>query len=466
MGVNKEEYKYKLQPFKFWTLQNFPFIESADFDSLTNYEIMCKIVDYLNKVIDNTNTSETNVENAVDYINNFFDNLDVQDEIDNKLDEMTEDGTLDNIINQQIFGELNDAVSTNTSNINTLHNQVLSLENDVSLMTDKKFVLIGDSYLEGYTPDGTVNSWGYYFKQYLGLNNSQVTTSYQGGASFAGSNPFSTLVSNLQTDEDVTDVIVGGGYNDRTFNRTQILTGMTTFKNACNQRFPNAKIYVAMIGWTSASDQLYNLYATANNYQNDASKIGMGFMSGTQYSLHDYFSMFSSDGIHPNQTGQETIAKNLVNAYLNGNATVFHFYKTSTFTPSGSCTGMNSGSSSIASQINNGLVTFSCQGVLDFAISLSSYTANGKNDIEVGTISAGFVVGNNFKTVTIPINMIVHDTTSGKYRKETGILIIRSGKIYLSFADVNDTGSNYLSLTNINQIQVTPFSHCFDSLFC
>lgn len=98
MSVNKINYKYILQPFKFWTLQNFPFIESADFDSLTNYEIMCKIVDYLNKVIDNTNTSETNIETAIDYINNFFDNLDLQDEVNNKLDEMAESGELEEII--------------------------------------------------------------------------------------------------------------------------------------------------------------------------------------------------------------------------------------------------------------------------------------------------------------------------------------------------------------------------------
>lgn len=270
----------------------------------------------------------------------------------------------------------------------------------------------------------------------------------------------------MTSDEDVTDVIVAGGYNDKSYNRTQILTGMTAFKTACQQKFPNAKINVAMIGWSSASDQIYNLYGTANNYKIDASKLGIGFMSGTQYSLHDYFTMFASDGIHPSQTGQETIAFNLVNAYLNGNATAFHFYKTSTFTPSGSCTAINQGSSSIASQVNNGLVTISQQGVLDLAMSLSSYTANGKVDIEIGTITAGFIVGNQYKTLNCPVNMVIHDTTSGKYRKETGILTIRNGKIYVSFADVNDNGTNYLSLTNVNQIQIMPFSSCFDSLFC
>ena len=36
-----------LPPFKWYVLQNFPFIE-ADFDAITNYQLLCKIVEYLN----------------------------------------------------------------------------------------------------------------------------------------------------------------------------------------------------------------------------------------------------------------------------------------------------------------------------------------------------------------------------------------------------------------------------------
>jgi hypothetical protein len=83
----------KLCPFKLWTLQNFPFI-AEDFDALTNYELMCKIVEYLNNVIDITNEQT----NAINELKTWFDNLDVQDEINNKLDEMAESGELEEII--------------------------------------------------------------------------------------------------------------------------------------------------------------------------------------------------------------------------------------------------------------------------------------------------------------------------------------------------------------------------------
>jgi hypothetical protein len=101
--MNKFEYK-RLCPFKWYVLQNFPFIE-ADFDAITNYQLYCKVVEYLNKILDNVNVIGNQMEEVTNafielqnYVNNYFENLDVQEEINNKLDEMAQDGTLQNII--------------------------------------------------------------------------------------------------------------------------------------------------------------------------------------------------------------------------------------------------------------------------------------------------------------------------------------------------------------------------------
>lgn len=107
--MNKEiNYNYKLPPFKWFCLTNFPFIE-ADFDALTYYELLCKVVQYLNEVIVKTNaigeqTEElTNAFNTLkEYVDTYFDNLDVQEEINNKLDEMAESGELEEIISQYL----------------------------------------------------------------------------------------------------------------------------------------------------------------------------------------------------------------------------------------------------------------------------------------------------------------------------------------------------------------------------
>ena len=101
--MNNYDYK-RLCPFKWFILENFPFIE-ADFDALTNWQLFCKIGKEMNKIIKSVNKSGEQVENLTnafielqDYVNNYFENLDIQTEIDNKLDEMAEDGTLTEII--------------------------------------------------------------------------------------------------------------------------------------------------------------------------------------------------------------------------------------------------------------------------------------------------------------------------------------------------------------------------------
>lgn len=106
-----------LTPFKWFVLENFPFIE-ADFDALTEWQLFCKLGKEMNKIINSENTLGTQMENVTNafielqnYVNNYFNNLDVQEEINTKLNEMVEDGTLEQIINEQIFNELNQKIN-------------------------------------------------------------------------------------------------------------------------------------------------------------------------------------------------------------------------------------------------------------------------------------------------------------------------------------------------------------------
>lgn len=98
--MNNFNYK-NLTPFKWFVIENFPFLE-ADFDALTEWELFCKLGKEINKIINNTNTLGTQVENLSDYVSNYFDNLDVQEEINNKLNEMAQSGQLNEIIAQYL----------------------------------------------------------------------------------------------------------------------------------------------------------------------------------------------------------------------------------------------------------------------------------------------------------------------------------------------------------------------------
>ena len=92
----------QLSPFKFWCQKVLPLVYD---DSLSYYELLCKVVDYLNKTMEDVNTLSGDVNSLLsaynqlqNYVNTYFSSLDVQEEINNKLDELVESGELDLII--------------------------------------------------------------------------------------------------------------------------------------------------------------------------------------------------------------------------------------------------------------------------------------------------------------------------------------------------------------------------------
>lgn len=103
-----------LKPFKAWFQKTLPLVYD---DSLTYQELLYKLIAKINEVVESQNQTNENFDELYalfiqlkEYVDNYFKNLDVQEEINNKLDEMAKDGTLDKIINEQIFGELNDRI--------------------------------------------------------------------------------------------------------------------------------------------------------------------------------------------------------------------------------------------------------------------------------------------------------------------------------------------------------------------
>lgn len=161
--MNNFDYKY-MTPFKWFVLENFPFIEN-DFEAINNYRLFSKVVEYLNKTIDNMNLTGEQMENVTNamtelqnYVNNYFDNLDVQDEINNKLDEMVEDGTFDNIFNNLFTpfkNEIEEDIENFSEILDNFNNKINSLTslnpipvNSITDMTDttKSYLLTTDGY--------------------------------------------------------------------------------------------------------------------------------------------------------------------------------------------------------------------------------------------------------------------------------------------------------------------------------
>ena len=116
---NMGEYT-ELRPFRYWCQKVLPLVYD---DSLSYLELLCKVVDYLNKTMHDVDTLHTDVVQLhaayiqlQQYVNTYFENLDIQPEIDKKLDEMAESGALLNIIKPSVIDEVNNWLTEHITN--------------------------------------------------------------------------------------------------------------------------------------------------------------------------------------------------------------------------------------------------------------------------------------------------------------------------------------------------------------
>lgn len=135
--MNNFDYK-NMTPFKWFVLENFPFIEN-DFEAINNYRLFSKVVEYLNNTINNMNLTGEQMENVTNamtelqnYVNNYFENLDIQEEINNKLDEMVRTGVLQNILSVYFNDLENDYTERYINMKNDFTDRYDTLEQDVN----------------------------------------------------------------------------------------------------------------------------------------------------------------------------------------------------------------------------------------------------------------------------------------------------------------------------------------------
>ena len=114
------------QPFKNLVM-SIGALPSSFVDSMSYYEALAWLVKYLEtQVIPAVNNNaealdelQTAFVTLKDYVDHYFDNLDVQEEVNSKLDAMALDGTLAELINQEIFGEIQEHLSNIDTTLST-----------------------------------------------------------------------------------------------------------------------------------------------------------------------------------------------------------------------------------------------------------------------------------------------------------------------------------------------------------
>lgn len=121
-------------------------------------------------------------------------------------------------------------------------------------------------------------------------------------------------------------LVIGGGLNDSypSTNRL-LLSNMAEFVDIAKHNFTNLKtIYCAYFGWAKDGSEVHSIGCTGferfqsqDTYFQNAKTLGMTYLPGCRLVMHDK-SLLVSDGIHPNEAGNDLIATAMSEAILHG----------------------------------------------------------------------------------------------------------------------------------------------------
>lgn len=137
-------------------LNDFPF-PIDDFDSLTQYEMLIKCINHIKKLYANDET----LTNRINALTNYIENLNLQDEVNNKIDEMVEDGTLAEIINETIFNELNQKIENISDKSLITYNTLEEMIEDTTLIENQNVYVMGNKVKnDGFSAYYKISSTG------------------------------------------------------------------------------------------------------------------------------------------------------------------------------------------------------------------------------------------------------------------------------------------------------------------
>lgn len=479
-----------------------------------------KVIPTLNNNADALIQLQSYYNELKNYVDEYFDNLDVQEEINNKLDDMADSGQLTDIIAQylQLAGVLafntvedledaenivngsicltlgkdtyNDGKSayykirnilntdvvdgdnliaiTNNNQlvgekipnyyINQINTNLSSLNTDMSLIKNKKVIILGDSYAN------RTNSWADRFRTYMGLTDSNSVIKKVSGVGFYntvdGVNFSTMVVDNIPlTANEVTDIIVCGGYNDWGASDANLSNAFDNFITVCKTNYPNAKIYVGFIGWckaplTDSSSIIGGLSYTRLRYKNYCGKYkGVYYLNNVEYSLH-LMEDLDETYFHPTSDGQEKIALNVVRAWQTG----YTDYNSQQYNITSSLTTesfIESTSGDLYCSIENNIsrLFVNDELYLDFDETTS---INLSNKFKIGNLSNGYIQGRGGVVTSCNVCALINTKNNG-YFSVPATLYISEGNLYLRAKTLNNAGNGwindslkYISISGIN----------------
>ena len=423
-------------------------------ESMSYLELLYSLLHYLKETVipavNNNADAVTELQNLYielkSYVDNYFENLDVQEEINNKLDEMAQDGTLENIINEKIFSNLNLQIQNNTNDINNLSQYISS--NDT--------ILIGDSYSLDRRPTIDITGWAIPLKNLMGLNDTNCFIVQNNGGGFTVNGSFGTFenaISRLVIEDKskIKNIIVAGGLNDiQAENKATIKSAIQSFMNYCKTNFPNANVYIGMIGWNLddlyTNDNQFIRYQVINKvlpaYQ-EASQYGAIYLNGVENVMHDYDEYY--DRVHPNQTMCNRLAYYIYQAFKNGYASVTYEDHGITFNEDNIELNYYSLTEKV---VNNQTIIFDNKEDGSKILFNSNYPVVNTYGFYIGKINSKYMSCTYLNNQIVTCPAVITDTNNGKYQAVVSLYIKNFNFLHCHI--VSGDIANGLSIKEIN----------------
>lgn len=348
---------------------------------------------------------------------------------------------------------------------------------DIDIQLDSgKTIFIGDSYAVGNTRvngiDQIVDGWVEYLVNILGLSSSQYYKFCEGGIGFADSGQgghlgfLDLLQSNISSITDKTiikNVIVCAGYNDANQQFSAIDGAIFNFISYCKTQFPNAKIFIGMIGNNSAKNDtgrnfrrairntVIPAYTTCRAY-------GAIYLNGVE-NIMKYYPNLSEDTIHPTPAGYRILAQCIFQALKNGKVTYILPPSDITWNDSSN---INFGNFTIKSQIVDNMTQFK---ITSGSIQFTNPISFSGGYVDLGAINCNNYIFTDYGDLAIPIFCGLTDNNNNQYGGIGMMTINNSNHLVIGFRPYKNDGTGFGNLS-VSKVFIDTANQSIPTLNC
>ncbi len=341
------------------------------------------------------------------YVSSYFENLNIQDEVNKKLDEMYNEGLLAVLVSNKAFTPM----------------------------------FVGDSY---NSPGINPITWGVYAAQCMGLSSGHYLTYGYSSRGFVGYGD-GDYITELKKDvpnipeatrNSVTHVVFCGGANDSNANVTEekLTKAMKNTFEYIRSMFPNAMIMNGFISRSVSGKSNYQMCRMRSLYMDITPTLNATYLNGVE-NIFAKYTLWKNDALHPTQDGAYVLGKYIAQAVKNGSVTIYDNLKPCTLTELNTTNfEFNDTDNLICEEYKNGKVTIN---IMEKNINISSDTTS--QAIKLCSISSNYIRINEFVEngtlgyKAVPVHL--QPFSSSACRSTTGYLFFIGNGVQLQIPD-------------------------------